>query len=276
MTIAIESKSVEGGAILYADRNVIATDGTRTQGRKIYSRDLPTGSVALASATNNAIAAEGLALQMLDDLESGQCADLEEVINRIRWKLQNWSEPYPADELDTKFLMALAFSNQTNLYLLQPRNNIMPVQQKYSIGTGARVVDPILNVLLPEDSLFDRRQTLCRLAYMTKHAKEQEATVGPGGSDAIYIPPSGKATWISPVALEFAEHMTEFVDETLTFVLHTVMGFASDEQLEKQAETCKGIVINTAGTLKTFMKFDELAALDEKPADNKNETPEQH
>jgi hypothetical protein len=276
MTIAIESKSVEGGAILYADRNVIANDGTRTQGCKIYSRDLATGSVALASATNNAIAAEGLAMQMLADLESGEYSDLQDMINRIRWNLQNWSEPYPADELDTKFLMVLAFSRQTNLYLLQPRNNIMPVPQKYAIGAGARVVDPILNVLPPEDSLFDRRQTLCRLACMTKHAKEQEAAVGPGGSDAIYIPPSGKATRISPVTLEFAEHMTEFVDETLTFVLHTVMGFASDEQLEKEAETCKRTVINTAGTLTSFMKFNEFAALDEKPENKRNETPEQH
>ena len=59
MTVATGSKCI-GGIVLYADRNVVAADLSRAEACKIYGKHLPHGSVALASATEDAIVAEVL------------------------------------------------------------------------------------------------------------------------------------------------------------------------------------------------------------------------
>ena len=141
----------------------------------------------------------------------------------------------------------------------------MPVKQKYAIGVGARVVDPLLGALFPEDCLFSPQKTMLRLAYLTKHAKEQEANVGPGGSKAIYIPSVGLARWIDPVDLHFAEENVQFIDELISYTLQLVMGFWPEEEVQRVAETCRGLIVNIANTIRENVSFPSLEA--EAPSD---------
>lgn len=67
MTIAIAAKCV-GGVVLVADKNITLTDGSKTVGTKIYSREFSFGLVTLASSTEDGLAAESLASEIFDRL----------------------------------------------------------------------------------------------------------------------------------------------------------------------------------------------------------------
>src|SRR6266568_6068307 len=111
MTVAIGSKCI-GGVILYADRNVIGTDGSKTQACKIYSRNTRDGAIALASATDDAAASEALAQQILDDLSKTKFQNVSKLISQLRKNLIEWSAPYPKD-LTMQYLMAVALDGET-------------------------------------------------------------------------------------------------------------------------------------------------------------------
>jgi hypothetical protein len=88
---AVTGLKCERGVVLYADRNVVASDLARSEGCKIYTRDLSFGSVAIGNATDDAIAGEGLAGRILDDLASARSFDLAKLTERVRRQMQNWN-----------------------------------------------------------------------------------------------------------------------------------------------------------------------------------------
>lgn len=258
---AVTGLKCEGGVWLYADRNIVAGDLSRTEGCKIYSRDLPFGSVALANATDDAIAGEGLAGRILDDLANPRAVELRKVAERVRRQMQNWSKAY-RKEPSLQSLMEFSHSGETYLYLLQTPNSVIPVKHVYSIGGGARVIEPLLKTVTPEDLLFAPRVALMHLAYVTRRAKDQEALVGGAGgwigSDAVYIHSNGTATKISPTELQLAEELTSSLDECLSFTLNVMMGLHPPDELKRLLEAQRSLAETYANSLTRNATFSGL------------------
>ncbi len=252
--------------MLYADRNIVASDLARTEGSKIYRRDLPEGSVAIANATDDAIAGEGLAHRILDEVTRTQSRDPPKITEAIRRQLQNWSKAYQKEKQPSiQSLIVFGHSGHTYLYLLQPPNTVIP-KDRYSIGSGARVTDSMLKALAPDGLELSPRETLLHLAYMTRHAKQQEALVGGigwTGSDAVYVPSSGSTVPIESIELGFAEELAPSMDEFLTLSLHAMMGCLSSIELDKMADRLRGLLVTIANSVTRRATF---SALDDGPS----------
>src|SRR5580704_113619 len=179
MTIAIAARALEG-VLVYADKKIIASDGATTEGCKIYRARLEKdGFLALASASNDAIAAEALAVDIL--AHARRVTSQENIWAEVQSAMIKWCKPYAADLPSIQFLMALRTGRSARLYLLQPRNQIVPVPVKRAIGAGSRVVDVMLDDVLPVEMIFSVKVALFNLAYLARKAKDQESSVG-GGS----------------------------------------------------------------------------------------------
>jgi hypothetical protein len=255
MTVVIGTKCGNGEVILYADRNVIGSDGSKREGDKIWSRELSRGpiAIAIASATDDAVASENLAKLILDDFEGTPPKDFGELVSRVRVQLQAWNEPY-AEELAISYLMAASLSGEVKLYLVQPRNKVLEIPQRYAIGSGATVVEPLLELLLPEGSYFPADKTLIRLAYMVRHAKEQVAFVG-GGSNAVYIPRFGPERWISSIELHTAEEKAHLVDVTLRYVAGLMLSLTDKDDAKKTAEMLGDLIAKTTASISKAVHF---------------------
>jgi hypothetical protein len=253
VTVVIGAKCAEGAVILYADRNVIGTDGSRTEGFKIWSRDLPKGPIAIASATDDAVSSENLASNVLTDFKKRPPEDFSELVDRVRGHLTSWNQPY-AEELNISHLMAASLSGEVKLYLVQPRNKVLEIPQRYTIGAGASTVEPLFERLLPENTYYPPKSTLTRLAYMVRRAKETVAFVG-GGSNAVYVPRFGSERWIETIELKMAEEMGQFVDEVLGYVAGLMLSLTNEKDASKTADMLSDMIAKTTNSISNAVHF---------------------
>jgi hypothetical protein len=260
MTIAISSRVVSG-VLLYADKKIINSDGATTEGCKIYRGALAkNGFIALASATSDGIAAEALAVDLIAHAKGEK--DQRRLWGAIQTAMVNWCAPYPAGELpDIQYLLALRTDDVARTYLLQLRNQIIPVTSRRAIGAGGRVVDAIIEDVLPEMLPVQPKAALFSIAYMVRKAKVQEYKVGGGsGSNAIYIPDKGRVRWIDEHELWLAEELASTVDDRLNASRRTIMslGYHTPTALEKSADALKGWMITEANSLAEKIEFKSL------------------
>lgn len=258
VTIAISNRSVDG-VILYADKKIIASDGATTEGTKIYRASLPNdGYIALASAANDAIASEALAVDLISRAKGEK--DQKKIWGTIQSAMVNWSAPYPAGELpQIQYLMALRTFGQARIYLLQLRNQIVPVPSRRAIGAGGRIVDAMLEDVFPEGVPFDTKVSLFNMAYMARRAKDNESSVGGGSrSNAIYIPDEGIARWIDEDELWLAEELASTVDERLSATRRVVMSLGTFSNVQMVAESLKKWLVDESDSLKEKITFKSL------------------
>jgi len=260
MTIAISCRATKG-VILYADKKIIASDGATTEGCKIYRGELANkGFIALASATNDGIAAEALAVDIIARVKGEK--KQERIWGVVQTAMVKWCEPYPSGELPAiQYLMALRTNDLARTYLLQVRNQIVPIANRRAIGAGGRVVDAILEDVLPEMLPVEPKAALFNMAYMVRKAKDQESTVGGGSrSNAIYIPHRGAVRWIDENDLWLAEELSVTVDERLNATRRMVMGlgYYTPTSLAKSADAFKDWMIKEARSLTDKVEFPSL------------------
>jgi hypothetical protein len=261
MTAASGAKCI-GGVFLYTDRNVIASDGAATQGCKIYHRNLVDGSIALASATDDAIAAQGLADQLLDEVVAEDCRTIQETTECVRRTIVNWSNPYSPEELGaTQFLMAVGTGGGSYLYIVQPRNTVTEVRHNQAIGAGARVVERLLPSLFCEGLMYEPRTALFMLAYATKHAKMEEAFVGnQPGSDAIFVRPGSRAVIVPSTELYLAEELVFSPDAVINDLRRFLLALESPEVIERNANELRRMIASTAHNLREAIVFPSLVS----------------
>ena len=256
MTVAIASKCTSG-VILCADKNVILSDGSKTIGRKIYARDLVHGSVALASSTSNGIAAESLAIEILDDLADMACDKLQDIRTVVCQSMQRWQIAYGQQPPpDVTYLMVACAAGQQEVYVLEPPRNVL-AKHAYAIGSGARVAQPMLDRITTDDALYQPKTTLMYLMYMAKHAEKEEAFVG-GGFDALYLPAIGSLQWVDPFDLLFAEEMVFTVDACIDLARQFLMSLAPEAGLDTAMEHIQSQILFVAKQLSTQTLFPSL------------------
>jgi hypothetical protein len=261
MTIAIACRATDG-VLLYADKKIIASDGATTEGCKIYRSKLAKdGFIALASATNDGIAAEALAVDLIAHAKGEK--DQSRIWGAIQTAMVNWCAPYPSGELpDIQYLMALRTSSIARTFLLQVRNQIIPIPFRRAIGAGSRIVDAIIEDVLPDLLPVQPKAALFSMAYMARKAKDQEYKVGGGSrSNAIYLPDKGRVRWIDETELWLAEELASTIDERLSASRRMVMslGYYTPAALEKSADSLRNWMIKEATSLADKMEFKSLA-----------------
>jgi len=263
MTIAIAARC-QSGVLLYADKKIVASDGATTEGCKIYKTSLTDdGFLALASATADAIAAEALARRILDDAKMITTPiALEAMMRQVEQSLTEWCQPYAANELPSiQFLMAIRVTGQAALFLIEPRNKIIPIPLKRSIGAGGRIVDAMIDAVFPDDLIFVPKVALLNMAYLARRAKDEELNVGGGSkSNAIYVPDyPGKVKWIDEAELWTAEELASTVDGELSNIRRFMMGLGTIGPNSLAARYGKLILVMAKSLQKrvTFESLDE-------------------
>jgi 20S proteasome alpha/beta subunit len=227
MTVAIGARCIRG-ALLIADRNIVAPDGSKTTGCKIYSRDFNNGSIALAGSTNDAWASECLAEQIIQDVSNHACDNPEAMAIRACDTMQIWHNAYGASGPPSiQYLMVACAGGNLNLYLMDPPRTKLE-KHAYAIGGGSRVAEQSLDRIIPTDIFRQPEATLMYLMFLAKQAEKYEVDVG-GGFDALYVPVVGKQVPLDKTELMVAGEAVGSVDECTDLILQSVMSMTEDD-----------------------------------------------
>ena len=264
MTIAIASKCI-GGTVMIADKEITLADGSKTIGDKIYSRDFKFGTVTLASATEDGLAAESLAENIFAHLGNLTTTHgtVSGVVEMVRDEMQRWHGAYTAGTTPalSYLLVISAFGNQ-ELYVIEPPRTVLS-KHAYAIGSGARVAQPILDRLIPggdvpaQGAAFQPRTSMMFLAYMAKRAATETAMVG-GGFDGLFMPIIGRIRRAASLDMMFAEEMVFTVDQCLDRVLFFLMSLTDEEDREKSAIALREDMIFVSSQLAKQEPFESL------------------
>jgi 20S proteasome alpha/beta subunit len=120
--------------------------------------------------------------------------------------MQEWHDAYAqgtAPELS--YLMVASALGEQEIYLLEPPRTFV-AKKCFSIGSGARTAQPLLEMVTPWASPR-ASASLLYLLYEAKHAEQETAFVG-GGFDSVYIPKAGPQIWIDPRDITTAYNAT--------------------------------------------------------------------
>jgi hypothetical protein len=235
MTITIGAKCI-GGSILIADRNIINTDGSKTTGCKLYSREFGNGHIALASAATDAFASEYLAWKIIDDVATHTCASHEDIAHRACDVMQAWHYSYGAiSPPSIQYLMVACAAGNQGLYMMEPPAAKLE-KHAYAIGCGARVAEQSLSRMIPDLHFRQPEATLMYLVYLAKQAEKYESNIG-GGFDALYVPSLGPQVALEETELNTAAEIVESIDESVDSVLQSIMSMTSaDNEVEAIGE----------------------------------------
>jgi 20S proteasome alpha/beta subunit len=227
MTVAIGARCI-GGTVLIADRNIISSDGSKSTGCKIYSRELNNAHIALAGATSDAWASECLAQQIIDDISTHLCESPDAMAITACDTMQSWHNAYGASSPPSvQYLMVACAGGGQMLYLIDPPRTKLE-KHAYAIGSGSRVAEQSLDRIIPPDHFRQPEATLMYLMYLAKQAEKYEGDVG-GGFHALYIPLLGKQVRLDETELMVAEEAVGSVDECTDLILQSVMSMTEDE-----------------------------------------------
>jgi 20S proteasome alpha/beta subunit len=258
VTVAIAAKC-GGGVVLVADKEITLTDGSKTVGNKIYSREFTFGTVTLASSAEDGLAAESLAGEIFDRLTGSNMAEMFGVVNMVKEQMQQWHGAYaPGTAPGLSFLLIVSGFGKQELFVAEPPRTIVQ-KHAYAIGSGARVAQPILDRLIPSGE-FQPRPSMMFLVYMAKRAARETAFVG-GGFDGLYIPVVGPVRWVSGLDMLFAEEMVYTIDSCIDGVLQFLMMLSPESSEEDGNPTAKFIkdhLVFVAGQLAKQEPFSSL------------------
>jgi len=160
MTIAIGSRFLYGsieGALICADSRVVATDGATTWGSKTHLSLTPRGSAfAIAGAADDGDASNMLA----GEITSALCGDDVEHLGKIKSvvteKMTAWYSAYGSGRAPSiQYVLAAAVGHKCDMFFCSPPNTVLQRSVPFSVGQGARVVDPLITRL--HDAKADSR-----------------------------------------------------------------------------------------------------------------------
>jgi 20S proteasome alpha/beta subunit len=258
VTVAIATRC-ESGAVLIVDKNIVLGDGSKTIGRKYYWRYVGGGcdTVTLVSATDDGVAAECLANQILEAIVKNPPASPRGMVDEACKQMQEWHSSYaPSSAPSLNYLMIASCHKQQELYLLQPPRSFLP-KHSFAIGLGAREAQPILEKLISGSDLYRPDAALMFLTYMAKRAEAEEAFVG-GGFDAFYVPMNRPPKEIDSYDMLLAAETILSVDGAVALVLQLLMSLESPEELEKTSASVCGYVAALASQLAKTNLFPSL------------------
>ena len=207
--------------------------------------------MTLASATEDGIAAECLANQILEAIAKNPPASPRGMADEACRQMQDWHTSYtPGVAPNLNYLMIAHCNKQQELYLLQPPRSFL-LKHAFAIGLGAREAQPILDKLIPKEAFYKPDAALMYLTYMAKRAEAEEAFIG-GGFDAFYVPMTGPPIEVSSYDMLLAGETILSVDSAVGLVLQLLMSLESPELLEKtSASVCGHITFLAAQLAKT-------------------------
>jgi 20S proteasome alpha/beta subunit len=231
MTIAAGLHCREG-VLLFADTNVVLSDGARQQGRKISTDRNQFGYFGVANATEDGNAAQTLVNKIVRDLVKNEPTSYEEVENAIVDRMTTWVNAYSRQKPpDVSLVFASSFFKKPRLYLCQPPATIIEKTPYASAGTGARVTDPMAETIIVHNDV-PLRVRLWQIAYLSYCAKKNDAFCG-GETHVIFLPTDEIGRYVYTYSMKQAESLGEHMDTYLRSTLWNILSAENDDELQK-------------------------------------------
>lgn len=211
MTIAAGFHSREG-VLIFADTNVVLSDGSRQSGRKLEHRQAKDGFFGIANATEDGNAAKTLTVAILDELEQKAFNTFKEIEASIINQMTVWAYAYNSKAPGVQLVLAAVWKQQPRLYFCEPPNTIVLKEFYASAGTGARVTDPLVNILIGDNPDIPVRKRLWQIAYLAYRAKKDDALCD-GLTHVMFFPSDGGTPYsLSATEMKSAENLGPTLD----------------------------------------------------------------
>jgi hypothetical protein len=187
-----------GGVFVCADSHAISTDGIVTETCKLAGTQGGRGSFVIGNAADDGNAANMLAREILDAINSSPRTEpVESVVKRT---MKDWHAGYVYSKApSTQFALAARSGRQNRaLYFCEPPNTVLQkgLDESVVIGLGAQIVDPLLPQVVRGPLYL--REALIRAAYLMYRAKKEQA----------FLKGSDTHAWIISEAIGDIQQMT--------------------------------------------------------------------
>lgn len=229
MTIAAGFHCTDG-IILFADTCMILQDGSKRQGRKldyVFNRH---GFCGIVHAADDGNASKTLVDNILKDIRIREYTSYEEVEAAITAQMTTWALAH-YQLPPTGMVFAANFYAEPRLYLCEPPNTIVVKFPYCAAGTGARVTDPLAEMLI-ENIVASPRERLWHIAYLVYRAKKDDANCC-GHTDAMFFPRKGTARMISRKAMQDAEAFGPTLDLYLSRAFTNLLSAQTKDDLKR-------------------------------------------
>jgi len=222
------------GALVSADTQIVATDlATKTGGKMHLSLsrgETYTKAFGIADAAEDGEAAKMLA----NEITSALCADtvqnMNQVVGILKSKMTEWYAAYGQNRPpSTQFVFAAAVGGSCELFYCSPPNTVLPKNEPFAVGQGARPIEPLFPSL-PAFSQPSAESALLRTAYWMYRAKRDEGSMCGGPTAIFMISQYGKAAPFGGQEVKAAEELGAEVDELLQQCRYSVLNGTSEQE----------------------------------------------
>lgn len=251
MTIAAGLHCREG-VLLFADTNVVMSDGARQQGRKISFDRNRFGYCGIANATEDGNAAQTLVNKIISDLVKKEPDSYEEVENTIADRMTSWVNAYSRQKPPAvQLVFAASFFEKPRLYFCEPPATIIEKHPYVGAGTGARVTDPLAQTVIAHHDV-PLRVRLWQVAYLAYCAKKHDALCG-GDTNVFVFPTNQIGSWVYPASMKQAESLGDTLDGYQRATLWNILSADTDDELQKLQRDATDVMRLNLGVIATLV-----------------------
>lgn len=230
MTIAIGAL-YQGGIIISADTNVICSDGSRQQTRKVEATCNGDGCFAIANASEDGNAAKTLVSHLIADLLANPVNSWAYLESLVADRMTHWAGAFQTPPSVQLVLGArLNDGSGLALYFCEPPNTVVREPSGYlAVGAGASITNPLHQVLFSSCPKTARTK-LIQIAYLMYRAKKESALCGGRTiSVVIGLEPSTPPQWVMVPGMQKAEAAGPTLDYLLRLTCDAAIPESNDD-----------------------------------------------
>jgi 20S proteasome alpha/beta subunit len=249
MTIAI-GMLCDVGVIVAADTNVIFSDFSKSQVRKVSTFHTETGCYVIANAADDGNAARTLVSKVTSELQQNPIPSLAYLESLLANVMTNWASAFSQAPL-VRLLVGARINEDAAravLYLCEPPNTVLRKEERewggyIAIGAGATITDPIYRTWLSSTTATARLR-LIQISYLMYRAKKDNALCGGPTMTAIVKHQSGSGPIsVMSHSMSSAEDVCNRLDFLLRRTADAVMR-ESDETVESFVQHHAAAIVN--------------------------------
>lgn len=241
MTLAAGFHAKEG-LLIFADTNVIMSDGTKKQGRKLAHVKGKSGVFGIANAAEDGNAANTLVTNILKEFEKKDFSSFDEIETALVAQMSTWAFAHTKPP-ETGLIFAAVWKGESRLYYCEPPNTILLKAPYAATGSGSKITDPLKDTLINDNIDVPVRVRLWQVAYLAYRAKKEDAWCG-GDTNVLFFPvDGGEPENISVRAMEEAENFGRTFDFYLQQTLSSALNSHNEFEVKDSQDSLTQIMV---------------------------------